>query len=1166
MLPLRNRLGATLIGSLFAITCGVPALADDSEIYVNSNTSQTAARPNILFVVDTSTSMTERDVTGERRLYDRNHTWGTQGNCKNGNIFFRAEGDPIPDCSSTNFIVDSNNWNMCSKMITAVRGVSGRWTGKVAQYDETNQIWRDLQPATGTPPAGVNQYIECAADDGVHGSNASPTQAVHARNGDRTKRWSNDASTTIDWNQRKTYTFYSSNWLNWRRLEPEDKTLSRMDAVKQSVIDMVSSVDGVNLGLMRYSYNREGGERDASGGYVAAPVADITANRADLISKVNGFTADGYTPLAETMWEAAQYYRGRKVDFGANSKPEKSISTSWTGPNINSATYKSPIIGQCQKNYIIYLTDGLPTRDREVEAPERMGSCTPPNEGQSGGGNDPRDGNCFDDIAGWLANNDVSETVPNADDGTGQTVVTYTIGFGRDVKGAALLDRVATAGKGSRFDAENTDQLTEALTKITNDVLNVSTTFTTASVGVNAFNRTQTRDDLYFALFAPKETLRWEGNLKKFKLAVDNSDAENPRVIIKGQDAGGSAVDESTGRFRETARSFWSSTEDGNDVTAGGAAENLPAAANRKLYTYLGNNPAGTSSAALLALSNASVNDAILGTASGTPTRAQLMEFVYGNESKRMGDPMHSEPVVVTYGGTADAPIDVVYVATNDGFVHAIDPADNSGKEKWAFIPSELLPRVKQLYNNEGTPNRTYGLDGDLRILRLDRNENGKIEPEDGDLVWLFVAMRRGGNHLYALDITRPDNPRMLWIAGGSDPAGRGYSVLPGLGETWSTPTIARVNIAGAAQNNQKLVLIFGGGYDATQETEAQADDTVGNRVFMVDAKTGALLWYAAPNAGPPGDASKLLAIEDMKHSIPARIAVIDTNGDLFADRMYAADMGGRIFRFDIFNGKNAKELVTGGVFAELGQGHVTGTRDVAETRRFYNAPDVALIQRRGEDPYYNIAIGSGYRGHPLSKATLDYFYSLRDKQPFVKLTSQQYEELTPVRSDDDGLIDITSNPAGAEVTPADKGWKLALYTGGVMKGQKVLATSTTVDDVILFSTFEPVPPGEADPCRPRTHNRAYAVKVDNGRPALNLNNDAEINNDDLYDDVPMDGILGKINVGVLRGELGQQLQAGKDGPTPPTVCLAGMHVLGNCVQVNDSIRTYWRKDVDKSN
>ena len=1171
MSTIRNRIVSAVLGSVFALACVSPALADDSEIYVTTNAS-VGIQPNILLIVDTSISMNAKDASGERTPYlpkgPKSGPYPDQDNCKAGRIFFRVAGDPQPDCSSNNWILADTAFNRCDKLIKAVSvvqdsggkdipgsGLSGRWTGKVAQYDATTQTWRDLQPK------GLKEDIECAADDNIHGMDAAST-AKHAVNGDSANRWSTDASRTIDWAQQKTYTFYNSSWLNWYRVNAPDQTLSRLDAVKQATTDLASSIDGVNLGLMRFNAQSGGG---SSGGYVAAAVKDIDVGRADVITAVNGYSADSWTPLSETLWEAYQYYSGGAVDFGTKSVADSRSST-------NTSNYQSPIIGQCQNNYIVYLTDGLATSDTEANGEDnggpkgsgksriesKVGICAGPqiNDPKLGATND---GLCFDDFAKYLHNNDVLGTMDDT-----QTITTYTIGFGTDNSTKDALSAVATAGGGGYYTADNSGKLEEVLTSIASDALNVSTTFTTASVGVSAFNRTQTRNELYFALFSPKDTVRWDGNLKKYKLAVDKSDTKNPKLIITGQDTASSAVDASTGRFVKGARSFWSTDADGNEVTAGGAANKLPAPGARKIYTFLGNNPKGvTADGGMTELKNSTtVTSAMLGTTTGTPTYQQLIDFAYAKDVKRMGDPLHSEPAVVTYDKKTDGtPIDVAYVATNDGYLHAIDTADGSGVEKWSFIPRELLTRLRTLYNNPATPNRTYGLDGDVRVLRLDKNDDGIIDPND-DRVWLFVGMRRGGRYLYALDVTRPDDPKMLWIDGYDDPDNLKYTTLPGLGETWSAPVITRAEISGATQNNQKLVLIFGGGYDPNQEGYKQTDDTIGNRIFMVDAKTGELLWYAAPdNTGVGATDSKRLTIADMKNSIPSRVTVLDTNGDLFADRMYVGDMGGRVLRFDIFNKNDAKTLVTGGVFAELGQGHVpVQDAKMVDTRRFYNAPDVALIQRRGEDPYYNIAIGSGYRGHPLNKETEDRFYSLRDKAPFAKHTTTDYNNLKRIHDDDTTLITIPSDATTASVPPSAEGWKLTLGANG----QKVLAQSTTAGDVILFTTFEPADPSTTDPCRPRTLNRAYAMRVDNGHPALDLNNKDGITKDDLSQEVPMDGILGKVNIGVLRGSIADDLNSGeKPKGNPPTTCLAGMHILGSCVQVNDSVRTYWRRDVD---
>ncbi len=213
-----------------------------------------------------------------------------------------------------------------------------------------------------------------------------------------------------NWTQRRTYTFYSANYLNWRRTEAANKTLSRLTAVKQSVIDLASSVDNVNLGLMRYSSTNEGG-------YVIAPVADIDTGRANVVKAANGIgTGDSYTPLSETLWEAYRYYSGGGVDFGFASTPGTSVDASRT--SAGSASYQSPIIGQCQKNFLVYLTDGLPTRDTSANGAARIGglipggTCQLPQVGSTSNGGSKDDGLCFDDLAEYMHTHEHEHVAP----------------------------------------------------------------------------------------------------------------------------------------------------------------------------------------------------------------------------------------------------------------------------------------------------------------------------------------------------------------------------------------------------------------------------------------------------------------------------------------------------------------------------------------------------------------------------------------------------------------------------------------------------------------------------------------------------------------------------------------------------------------------------------
>ncbi len=186
-------------------------------------------------------------------------------------------------------------------------------------------------------------------------------------------------------------------------------------------------------------------------------------------------------------------------------------------------------------------------------------------------------------------------------------------------------------------------------------------------------------------------------------------------------------------------------------------------------------------------------------------------------------------------------------------------------------------------------------------------------------------------------------------------------ATLPGLGQAWSTPVITRVNISGATQNSQRLVLVIGGGYDAMEDNSTfYAADTVGNHVYMVDALTGNLLWSAGKTGANFNSAN-------MDHAIPSPVAVLDIDGNGYADRMYVGDMAAQLWRFDITNGNTAASLVAGGVIASLGT-KLDAVHAAADQRRFYSAPDVAAEQKPKLTPFLSIAIGSGYRGHPLNQ------------------------------------------------------------------------------------------------------------------------------------------------------------------------------------------------------
>jgi type IV pilus assembly protein PilY1 len=273
-------------------------------------------------------------------------------------------------------------------------------------------------------------------------------------------------------------------------------------------------------------------------------------------------------------------------------------------------------------------------------------------------------------------------------------------------------------------------------------------------------------------------------------------------------------------------------------------------------------------------------------------------------------------------------------------------------------------------------------------------------------------------------------------------------------------------------------------------------------------------------------------------------VVTLDTDRDRFIDRIYAGDVDGKLWRFDVTNGNGADTLVAGGVLASIGNGALASGQNAANARRFYSQPDVASISVRGSRPFYNIAIGSGYRGHPLNKDTQDRFYSFRDYQPYSMRAQDSYTSDAVINEDD--LVDVTA--LGATVTDDDAGWMISLNSPE-WRGEKNLTEATTADNVILFTTFTPLGEDPTNPCLSRSLNRIWGVKVLNGDPFIHWvdGDTGALTAEDRFLDTNQNGIQPSV-----------QVLADPDGGTMG-ICNSGTGTY-KCVDFGSAVRTYWER------
>lgn len=832
----------------------------------------------------------------------------------------------------------------------------------------------------------------------------------------------------------------------------------------------------------------------ANGGF------DASSNTArnNLNAVVQSYEALTEVPLVDTLYEAVRYYRGDSVYYGSKRElfPPQADNTdarykrvshadSYAGGShslppacpssdsnatacepeeiTGSPTYVSPSDNACQSNHIVILTNGLPTTGHQ-QSRDGINAWTSGWAGRSCETDSSRNSErCSRDLVEWIANVDQKPSIAGYDN----VINTHTIALNvNSTSFRDYLQDLASLGGGFFKEANSSAELATAFDDILQSIKRINTTFVAPGATINQFNRLSHRDEVYFSLFRPDRAPMWAGNLKRYRLLG------NPPRLVDVNDE--QAVDPATGFFKETARSFWSDQIDGNDVSLGGAAYELPEPNLRKAYTYLSSEEDSsvdlTNLKNLLHEDNEAISHEMLGVETDAD-RNQLLRWARGMDINdwdadadtaetrlQMGDPLHSIPTLVTYDADQYNPEIIVFLGTNEGFLHAIDASE--GEEVFSFIPEELLGNLEHYYENDASFDRPYGLDGSPVAWVNDKDYDGVINNEDH--VYLYIGMRRGGQNYYALDVTNVNSPRVLWTIEG------GTGDFAQLGQTWSRPVKTKIKIG----ETPKDVLIFTGGYDPAQdETTTITPDSIGNAIYIVDAVTGNRLWAGY-------DGASVLEGEhfpQMDFSIPGDISVVDINKDGLADQLYAADVGGQVWRLDIANGEPVSSLINGGVIARL-----SGSGE-ENARRFFNKPNVALISQDGKQKIA-VTIGSGTRFNPLNRTIIDRFYML-----FLDAVYRQpatYTALTEAN-----LVDRTNSISGEAI---DNGWYITLPN----TGEKVLANSVTVNNTVFFTTY--APDASDGSCQAVLgQGRTYAVKVFNGDAAFDLNNDETIDSVD---------------------------------------------------------------------
>jgi type IV pilus assembly protein PilY1 len=234
-----------------------------------------------------------------------------------------------------------------------------------------------------------------------------------------------------------------------------------------------------------------------------------------------------------------------------------------------------------------------------------------------------------------------------------------------------------------------------------------------------------------------------------------------------------------------------------------------------------------------------------------------------------LGGILNSTPVLASQArdalrhGINDAGSETIFVAANDGMLHAFSVTD--GKEIFAYVPGFLLPELGHL-SNPASPPRSW-FDGKLALQEVRLNGASKTI--------LAAAAGTGAKGIVAFDVSRPEafgkNAGALWEFSDLDD--------PDMGVVTGMPSIAPFQVR--AGERRHFVVVSTG--------QANAGLAGPGRLFLLALdKPAAARWQVNVNyfkfdTGPAGlGAAALVPDED--------------NTIRFA---YAGDLAGIVWRFD---------------------------------------------------------------------------------------------------------------------------------------------------------------------------------------------------------------------------------------------------------------------------
>ena len=564
---------------------------------------------------------------------------------------------------------------------------------------------------------------------------------------------------------------------------------SRITAARQILSELFCEVNATGNVRFGMAIFRSGSTSDKDGGFVRVPIADYDAAQQTAIDNfVAGLNAETSTPLAESLFQLYTYFMSRSTsaipygdsdgdgtpgEAGDLQFPVYAYGTSDAGDGgaydaSLAGVPGSPVQNECQKNFIVVITDGVPSKDTFATTARTtdqgfgdfntlIGDYNPDGETEV-----PASSNqqafYLDDIAKFMQEQDFLPDATNPSFTGLQNVDTYTVGFSTSGALNAFLQKTADQGNGTFFFGSSAEALTDALVETFSDIINKSQSFTAATVPAS---RATDGSNFYATYFNPSgDDAYWAGHLKAFEFNLAGEIRDKPTSAQQAASQPGDCAldDPVTGRCLAGSLllampGYWD------------AANEIPTATLRNLYVsrYQGG-PPGTIPATPDDFNETTVSAADLGVTAGDiasysavgngttgiTTDEELAdalvrylrgcEFGSGSctdrgDGNKLWDIFHSNPAIVgppNQGLRAQSYREfvqrykhrkrVLYAGSNGGFLHGFNAGEHDnnvtgaydrgdGAEEMGFMSYAARNVIAEL-PRDGAPRGTGGWNG----------------------------------------------------------------------------------------------------------------------------------------------------------------------------------------------------------------------------------------------------------------------------------------------------------------------------------------------------------------------------------------------------------------------------------------------------------------------